>query len=195
MTASDLLLWRPAPTTNVLREAVAACSRFTVVDEMAVDEATGDEVVGAHAGRPVLLLPSARHQVEQVYREHVLAGGTDTFDRFRARRGLDDAVGSWRETMRHLVDEVGGSTVVTTDDTDESVQALADAAAVDVDELRSLAPAPSGISARGLEVLRRMNTFTHDAAEQRRARRFCTSTFAAADPGELDVPDAPWPTP
>lgn len=138
----------------------------------------------------VLLLPSARHQVEQVYREHVLGGAIDEFTPYRLREDLDTTVAAWRERASRIVDRAGGRTVVV-DDPAAAATALAEAAEVGPDDLRSRLEPPTGISARGLEILRRMNAFTRTAAERRTTRRFCTKTFPAEEPAELDIPDRP----
>lgn len=146
--------------------------------------------------RPVLLLPSERHQLEQVYRDHVLGGGIDEFTPFRLREDLDGRVAAWREQVGRVVDDAGGRTVVATGDPDADVAALAEATGVDPEQLRARLEDPSGISARGLEVLRRMNGFTRGREERRTTRRFCRKTFPATEPAELEVPDGHvWPTP
>ncbi len=136
--------------------------------------------------RVILLLPSTVEHVEQLYREHVLAGGTDELEAFLERTAAPERVEAW---ARATVRELAGSRATVVHADDEPDRRLADALDVDVRRLRQAAPDIRGISARGLEMLRRMNQFTLDEEELRATRRFCTRTFPAGDDGELSLLD------
>ena len=138
------------------------------------------------ADRAVLLLPSPIEHVEQLYREHVLAGGTDELAAFLERTAARQRIDEW---TRATAAELAGADAVVVEAGAETVQRLATTLGIEVQRLRDATPPVRGISARGLEMLRRMNQFTVGEEELRTTRRFCTRTFPAGDDDRLALLD------
>lgn len=141
--------------------------------------------------RVVGLLPAADDHVEALYHRYVLRGGDGPAADVTARRRLLAAVADDRAAVVDLVGRASRGTLVTAAGSDDDLDRLAAAARLVRDDLPATRPAPTDpyLSARGLEILRRLNSFAETPQERRAMARFCRQQFATAEVAALGVLD------